>query len=59
VRRHLTALDRAVKQLRLHAGRPESALASLDDRWAVERGLQLCIQLSAHLERYLAGQRSP
>jgi len=45
VRRHLLALDEAVQHLRRHAGRPLSALeADNDERWSVERGLQLCAQ---------------
>ena len=54
VRRHLLALDEALTQLSAHAGRPLEALSSnLDERWAVERGLQLCVQnvldLGTHL----------
>lgn len=54
VRRHLLALDEILSQLAAHAGRPLEALqASLDERWAVERGLQLCVQnvldLATHL----------
>jgi uncharacterized protein YutE (UPF0331/DUF86 family) len=44
VRRHLAALDGAVRQLRGHAGRPVEALHDLDEAWIVERGLQLCAQ---------------
>ena len=44
VRRHLAALDRAVQQLRRHAGRPPDALRDLDEAWAIERGLQICVQ---------------
>jgi hypothetical protein len=41
VRRHLEALDGALAQLRRHAGHPLALLnASLDEQWAVERGLQ-------------------
>lgn len=54
VRRHLLALDEALAQLAGHAGQPIEALTSnLDERWAVERGLQLCVQnvldLATHL----------
>jgi uncharacterized protein YutE (UPF0331/DUF86 family) len=54
VRRHLLALDEILTQLAAHAGRPLAALeTSLDERWAVERGLQLCVQnvldLATHL----------
>jgi hypothetical protein len=44
VRRHLLALDEAVQHLRRHAGRPWRRSAESDERWAVERGLQLCTQ---------------
>ena len=45
VRRHLAALDVALAQLRRHTGGPISLLtASLDERWAVERGLLVCAQ---------------
>ena len=45
VRRHLSALDGAVRQLRRHVGRPlADLLADRDAAWAVERGLQLCAQ---------------
>jgi len=45
VRRHLLALDATLAQLARHAGQPVEALsANLDERWAVERGLQLCVQ---------------
>ncbi len=43
VARHLAALDAAVQQLRRHAGKPLAEL-SQDERWAIERGLQVCIQ---------------
>jgi uncharacterized protein YutE (UPF0331/DUF86 family) len=54
VRRHLLALDEILVQLARHAGKPIEALGSnLDERWAVERGLQLCVQnvldLATHL----------
>ncbi len=44
VRRHLLALARTVAGLRRHCGRPVEALSDDDERWAVERGLQLCAQ---------------
>ncbi len=45
VRRHLLALDEAVQHLRRHAGRPFSVLVTdPDERWTVERGLQVCAQ---------------
>lgn len=55
VRRHLLALDEAVRQLRRHAGRPPAALlADPDERWAVERGLQLCAQNVLDVATHLA-----
>jgi uncharacterized protein YutE (UPF0331/DUF86 family) len=45
MRRHLLALDRVLTQLGRHTGRPVLSLTEdLDERWAVERGLQLCTQ---------------
>jgi len=45
VRRHLMALDQALQTLRKHQGRPLDALQSdREERWVVERGLQLCTQ---------------
>jgi uncharacterized protein YutE (UPF0331/DUF86 family) len=55
VRRHLLALDGAVAQLRRHAGRPLSQLqADLDERWAVERGLQLAAQNALDIATHIA-----
>ena len=55
VRRHLLALDAAVKRLRRHAGRPLSALAADSDvQWVVERGLQLCAQNAVDIATHLA-----
>ncbi len=55
VRRHLFALDEAIRQLRPHAGRPLSALVGEpDERWAVERGLQLCAQNALDVATHLA-----
>jgi uncharacterized protein YutE (UPF0331/DUF86 family) len=55
VRRHLLALDEAVRNLSRHAGRPVAALeADLDARWTVERGLQLCAQNTLDLATHLA-----
>ncbi len=43
--RHLGALDGALAQLRRHLGRPLELLSTdIDERWAVERGLQICAQ---------------
>lgn len=45
VRRHLLALDEALQTLRAHQGRPIDELETdQEERWVVERGLQLCIQ---------------
>jgi len=45
VRRHLLALDEAVQVLRGHQGRSVEQLTSdPEERWIVERGLQLCAQ---------------
>ncbi len=45
VRRHLLALDQALQTLRQHQGRSVEVLrSSREERWVVERGLQLCIQ---------------
>ena len=53
--RHLTALDGALAQLRRHAGQPLARLAtSLDERWAVERGLQVCAQNCIDVATHLA-----
>jgi uncharacterized protein YutE (UPF0331/DUF86 family) len=55
VRRHLLALDAAVRQLRRHAGRPVAALVDdPDERWTVERGLQLCAQNVLDIATHLA-----
>jgi hypothetical protein len=48
VRRHLLALDEALQVLRGHQGRSlEELAADREERWIVERGLQLCAG-SAH-----------
>jgi uncharacterized protein YutE (UPF0331/DUF86 family) len=55
VRRHLVALDEAIQHLRPHVGRPLSVLLNdLDERWAVERGLQLCAQNVLDVATHLA-----
>ena len=55
VRRHLLALDEAVQNLRRHAGRPFSVLVTdPDERWTVERGLQLCAQNALDIATHLA-----
>jgi hypothetical protein len=58
VRRHLLALDEAVQHLRRHTGRPFSLLVTNpDERWTVERGLQLCAQnaLDVHAAKANSG----
>lgn len=63
VRRHLLALDGALRHLRRHAGKPLSALtADADVTWAIERGLQLCAQNVLDIATHLAashGQDTP
>lgn len=55
VRRHLAALDAAVTALRRHAGRPlEDIEGNTDERWIVERGLQLCAQNCIDIATHLA-----
>lgn len=45
IRRHLLALDEALQTLRGHQGRSLEELASdREERWVIERGLQLCVQ---------------
>ena len=63
VRRHLLALDRALQNLRRHAGRPiEALLNDPDEEWIVERGLQLCAQNALDIATHLsvsAGRGTP
>ena len=55
IRRHLLALDEVTRQLRRHAGRPPTFLESdPDERWAVERGLQLCAQNALDIATHIA-----
>lgn len=55
VRRHLLALDAAVQALRRHAGQPMVRLRDdTDERWTVERGLQLCAQNCLDVATHLA-----
>lgn len=55
LRRHLLALDAALSQLRQHAGRPAHDLTSdTNHRWAVERGLQLCVQNVLDIATHIA-----
>jgi uncharacterized protein YutE (UPF0331/DUF86 family) len=63
VRRHLLALDEILAQLSRHAGRDASVLdRDLDERWAVECGLQLCTQCVLDIATHLcasAGRDAP
>lgn len=55
VRRHLLALDHAMQELRKHQGRPIDLLDSdLEERWIVERGLQLCTQNALDVATHIA-----
>ena len=55
VRRHLLALDQALQTLRKHQGRSVDALKSdREERWVVERGLQLCTQNVLDIATHLA-----
>jgi len=55
VRRHLLALDAAVQTLRRHASQPIERLRdNVDERWTVERGLQLCAQNCLDVATHLA-----
>lgn len=55
VRRHLLAIDDALRTLRGHAGRPvERLLHDRAELWSVERGLQLCAQNALDVATHLA-----
>jgi len=55
VRRHLLALDQALQTLKKHRGRAVGALQSdREERWVVERGLQLCTQNVLDIATHLA-----
>ena len=55
VRRHLLALDQALQVLRRHQGRGVDELAAnREERWIVERGLQLCAQNALDVATHLA-----
>jgi uncharacterized protein YutE (UPF0331/DUF86 family) len=55
VRRHLLALDQALQTLRKHQGRPLDELQSnREERWVVERGLQLCTQNALNIATHLS-----
>jgi uncharacterized protein YutE (UPF0331/DUF86 family) len=54
VRRHLLALDQALQVLRHHQGRSvEELWANQEERWIVERGLQLCAQNALDVATHL------
>ena len=55
VRRHLLALDEALQILRSHQGRNvEELISDPEERWIVERGLQLCAQNTLDVATHLA-----
>jgi uncharacterized protein YutE (UPF0331/DUF86 family) len=55
VRRHLLSLDEALGVLRGHQGQSLAELAShREERWIVERGLQLCAQNALDVATHLA-----
>lgn len=54
IRRHLVALDEALRNLQRHQGRPLSDLVdNRDEAWIVERGLQLCAQNALDIASHL------
>lgn len=54
VRRHLMALDEALQILRSHQGRSvEELVSDPEERWIVERGLQLCAQNTLDVATHL------
>lgn len=58
VRRHLAALDVAVRQLRRHEGRPIEALRNdLDELWVVAHGLLLCTQNAVDVATHLVASQ--
>lgn len=54
VRRHVTALRRALVELDRHTGKPVEALRDWDELRVVERGLQLCAQNALDIATHLA-----
>lgn len=55
VRRHLLALDQALTHLQPHVGGDVQHLQTdTSERWAVERGLQLCVQNVLDIATHLA-----
>lgn len=58
VRRHLLALRKAATNLQRHAGRPIDRLSGdNDERWAVERGLQVAAQNVLDIATHIAAGR--
>ncbi len=56
VRRHLRVLHAAAVSLRRHQGRELDVLADDDERWAVERGLQLCAQNALDVATHIVAE---
>jgi len=55
VRRHTMALEAALSTLRRHVGRSADDLRDdTEERWIVERGLQLCAQICLDIATHLA-----
>jgi uncharacterized protein YutE (UPF0331/DUF86 family) len=55
IRRHLLALDQALQILRRHQGRGIDILRTdREERWLVERGLQLCVQNVLDIATHIA-----
>ena len=55
VRRHLLALDEAIQVLRRHQGQPADRLRTdREERWLVERGLQVCVQNALDIATHIA-----
>lgn len=55
IRRHLSALREVLSNLRRHAGRSARELKTdADQRWIVERGLQLCVQNALDVATHIA-----
>jgi uncharacterized protein YutE (UPF0331/DUF86 family) len=55
IRRHLWAIDDALRQLRRHQhGSLDDLVTDRDRRWAVERGLQLCAQNALDVATHIA-----
>ena len=55
IRRHLAALREALGHLRAHSERTAAQLrANAELRWAIERGLQLCVQNALDIATHVA-----